>query len=93
MGSSPDAVETARETVSLFEDLPGPLLAIACDLCAGMNLLSEDRAETERWARRALDIATEVGMHDIASAVGILGAAKDSRDCQAVWRSSSGRSP
>ena len=76
MGSSPDAVETARETVSLFEDLPGPLLAIACDLCAGMNLLSEDRAETERWARRALDIATEVGMHDIASAVGILGAAK-----------------
>jgi DNA-binding CsgD family transcriptional regulator len=77
MGSSLDAVETARETASLFEDLPGPLLAIACDLCAGMNLLSEDRAETERWGRRALEIATEVGMQDtVASAVGILGAAE-----------------
>jgi hypothetical protein len=41
-----------------------------------MNILSEDRADTERWARRALEIATQVEAPDtIASAVGMLGAA------------------
>jgi DNA-binding CsgD family transcriptional regulator len=40
-----------------------------------MNLISEDHAETERWARRALEIATEAGLpHTVASAVGFLGA-------------------
>ena len=77
MGLSPDATAAAREAVSLFEELPpGPLLAIAYDLCGGVNVLSEDRAETERWARRALDIATQVEEpYTIASALGILGAA------------------
>jgi DNA-binding CsgD family transcriptional regulator len=38
--------------------------------------LSEDRADTERWARRALEIGTQVEAPDtIASAVGMLGAA------------------
>ena len=62
----------------MFEDLPpGPLLAIACDLRGAMNLLSEDRAETERWARRALELATELDLPDtVASAIGMLGAAQ-----------------
>ena len=77
MGARPDAIETAREAAAMFEDLPGPLLAIACDLCAGMNVLSEDRAETERWARRALELATEADLPDTAaSALGMLGAAE-----------------
>jgi DNA-binding CsgD family transcriptional regulator len=77
MGAGQDAIETARETAAMFEDLPGPLLAIACDLCAGMNVLSEDRAETERWARRALELATEADLPDTAaSALGMLGAAE-----------------
>jgi tetratricopeptide (TPR) repeat protein len=77
MGSSTEAIQTAREAVSLFEDLPpGPLHAMAYDLLAGMNILSEDRAETERWASRALDIATEAEEpNTLASAVGMLGAA------------------
>jgi DNA-binding CsgD family transcriptional regulator len=78
MGASADAIETAREAVSMFEDLPpSPLLAVACDLCAGMNLLSEDRAETEQWARRALELATALDMPPtVASAIGMLGAAE-----------------
>lgn len=61
----------------MFEDQPGPLLAIACDLCAGMNILSEDRAETERWARRGLELATEADLpHTAASSLGLLGAAE-----------------
>jgi DNA-binding CsgD family transcriptional regulator len=77
MGLSQDATEAAREAVSLFENLPpGPLLAIAYDLRAGVDLISEDRAETERLARRALDIATQVEEpYTVVSALGILGAA------------------
>jgi DNA-binding CsgD family transcriptional regulator len=77
MGLSPDAIESARAAAALFEELPpGPLLAMAYDLCAGVNLLSEDRAETERWARPALDIATQVEEpYTVVSALGILGAA------------------
>ena len=77
MGLSPDAIESARAAAALFEELPpSPLLAMACDLCAGVNLLSEDRAETERWARPALDIATQVEEpYTVVSALGILGAA------------------
>ena len=88
MGASPDAIETAREAVSMFEDLPpGPLLAIACDLRAGMNLLSEDRAETERWARRALELATEADLPDtVASAIGMLGAAEGLEGFRAAWK-------
>jgi DNA-binding CsgD family transcriptional regulator/tetratricopeptide (TPR) repeat protein len=75
MGSSTEAIQTAREAVSLFEDLPpGVLHAMAYDLLAGMNCLSEDRAETERWARRAFDLATEgEEPNTVASAVGMLG--------------------
>jgi DNA-binding CsgD family transcriptional regulator len=76
MGASPDAVETAREAAAMFEDLPGPLLAIACDLSAGMNLLFEDRAETERWARRAVEMAGDELPANAASSLGLLGAAE-----------------
>ena len=49
---------------------------MAYDLRAGMNLLSEDRTETERWAQRALDLATQAAEpYTIASATGMLGAA------------------
>jgi DNA-binding CsgD family transcriptional regulator/type II secretory pathway predicted ATPase ExeA len=77
MGRAPDAVDTAREAAALFEEMQaGPLLGFVYDLRAGMNLLSEDRVETERWARRALDIATQVEEpNTIASATGMLGAA------------------
>ena len=77
MGRAPDAAEAAREAAAMFEQMePGPLLAMAYDLRAGMNLLSEDRAETERWAQRALDIATQAeDPFTIASATGMLGAA------------------
>ena len=77
MGLSPDAAEAAREAVSLFEKLPpGPLLAIAYDIRAGVNVISEDSAETERWGRRALDLATQVEEpYTVVSALGILGAA------------------
>jgi DNA-binding CsgD family transcriptional regulator len=77
MGLSEDAAEAAREAVSLFEELPpGPLLAIAYDLRTGVNLISEDRAQTERWARRALDVATQVEEpYTVVSALGMLGAA------------------
>ena len=77
MGAGLDAIETARETAAMFEDLPGPLLAIACDLCAGMNVLSEDRAETERWARRAFELAPKAGLPDTAaSSLGMIGLAE-----------------
>ena len=77
MGLTEDAADAAREAVSLFEELPpGPLLAIAYDMRAGMNLISEDRAHTERWGRRALDIATQVEEpYTVVSALGLLGAA------------------
>ena len=41
-----------------------------------MSLLFEDRAETERWSRRALELASELDLPDtVASAHGMLGAA------------------
>jgi len=77
MGAGMDGIETAREAAALFEDLPGPLLAIACDLCAAMSIISEDRAATESWARRALEHAEEADLpHIAASALGCLGAAQ-----------------
>jgi DNA-binding CsgD family transcriptional regulator len=77
LGRAQDAVETAREAAAMFEEMePGPLLAIAYDLRGGMNLLSEDRAETERWSQLALDIATPAELPlTIVSATGMLGAA------------------
>jgi DNA-binding CsgD family transcriptional regulator/tetratricopeptide (TPR) repeat protein len=77
MGLAPDAGEAARQAASLLEDLPpGPPLARVYDLLGGVNLLSEDRAETERWGRRALDLATQFeDSFTVASAVGILGCA------------------
>jgi DNA-binding CsgD family transcriptional regulator len=77
MGLGREASETADEAVALFEEIPSrPLLAMACVLRAGINVLSEDRADTERWARRALALATEAEAPDtVVGAVGFLGAA------------------
>jgi DNA-binding CsgD family transcriptional regulator/type II secretory pathway predicted ATPase ExeA len=77
MGSQQDAVDAAHEAASLLEELPpGPYVAAVYDLIGGVNLLSEDRAETERWSRRALDLASELDLPDtVASALGVLGAA------------------
>jgi DNA-binding CsgD family transcriptional regulator len=77
MGSARDAADAAGAAASLLEELPpGPYLAAVYDLIGGVKLLSEDRAETERWSRRALDLASELDLPDtVASALGILGAA------------------
>lgn len=77
MGSTQDAADAAAEAASLLEDLPpGPYLAPVYDLIGGVHLLSEDRAETERWSRQALDIAAELDQpYTVASALSILSAA------------------
>jgi DNA-binding CsgD family transcriptional regulator len=77
LGSAQDAVDAAGEAASLVEELPpGPYLAVVYDLVGGMNLLFEDRVETERWSRRALELASELDLPDtVASARGMLGAA------------------
>ncbi len=77
MGSAPEAADAAHEAASLLEELPpGPYLAAVYDLLGGVSLLFEDRAETERWSRRALELASELDLPDtVASAHGMLGAA------------------
>jgi DNA-binding CsgD family transcriptional regulator len=77
LGSAQDAVDAAGEAASLVEELPpGAYLAVVYDLVGGMNLLFEDRVETERWSRRALELASELDLPDtVVSARGILGAA------------------
>ena len=77
MGLTQDAGDAAREAAALLEELPpGPYLAGIYDLIGGVNLLSEDRAETERWSRRALDIAAQLEEPaTVVSALSILGAA------------------
>ena len=77
MGRAQEAADAAREAASLFEQLPpGPYLAAVYDLIGGLSLLSEDRAETERWSQRALDLAESLEEpNTVASALGILGAA------------------
>ena len=77
MGSAREAADAAHEAASLLEELPpGPYLAAVYDLLGGVSLLFEDRAETERWSRRALELASELDLPDtVASAHGMLGAA------------------
>ena len=72
-----DAIEAAREAASLLEELPpGPHLGRVYDLIGAATLLSEDRAETERWSRRATDLAEQTGdRFTVASALSIIGAA------------------
>ena len=77
MGAARDAAESAREAAALLEPLPpGPHLGRAYDLLGGVHLLSEDRTETERWARRAHDLGTQFDdAYTVVSALGILGTA------------------
>jgi DNA-binding CsgD family transcriptional regulator len=77
MGATRDAADAAARAVELLDELPpGPHLAALCDLMAGVSLLTEDRSETERWSRRALDLATELDLPLLeASARGILASA------------------
>jgi DNA-binding CsgD family transcriptional regulator len=77
MGRTQDASDAAHEAASVLEELPpGPYLAGGYDLIGGVNLLFEDRAETERWSRRALDIAAQLEEpYTVVSALSILGAA------------------
>jgi DNA-binding CsgD family transcriptional regulator/tetratricopeptide (TPR) repeat protein len=78
MGRPQEAADAAHQAASLFEELPpGPYLAACYDLIGAVSLLSEDRAETERWSRRAIELAERVEQPStVASALGILGAAK-----------------
>src|SRR5919108_1200020 len=77
MGLSADAISAAREAASVLEAAaPGPHVGRVYDLVGGMNLLFEDRAETERWSRRAMELAEGIGdRYTAASALSILGAA------------------
>jgi DNA-binding CsgD family transcriptional regulator len=78
MGCTQDAADAAHEAVSLLEELPpGPYLAGVYDLIGGISLLSEDRAETERWSRRAIDVAARLEEpYTVVSAPSILSAAR-----------------
>ena len=78
MGLAEDASLAARDAASILEQFPkGPHLAPVYDLVGAVTLLSEDADETERWSRRAFDVAEEAGDDDTAaSALSILGAAK-----------------
>ena len=77
MGRTEEAIRAAHEAASGLEGLPpGPHLGRVYDLIGGANLLFEDRAETERWSRRAIDIAVAVGdRYTVVSALSILGGA------------------
>ena len=77
MGRTEEAIRAAHEAASGLEGLPpGPHLGRVYDLIGGANLLFEDRAETERWSRRAIDIAEAVGdRYTVVSALSILGGA------------------
>jgi DNA-binding CsgD family transcriptional regulator/tetratricopeptide (TPR) repeat protein len=77
LGLAQDAIDAAGAAASLLEEMPpGPFLAAVYGLMGGVHLLSEDRAETERWSRRALDLASELDLPEtMASAHAVLGAA------------------
>jgi DNA-binding CsgD family transcriptional regulator len=77
MGRTGEAIGSAREAASVLEELPpGPHLGRVYDLIGAANLLSEDRVETERWSRRALRLAEQIGdSYTVASALSILAAA------------------
>jgi DNA-binding CsgD family transcriptional regulator len=77
MGFIEDARSAARQAASILEEMPpGPHLARVYDLIGGASLLFEDRAETERWSRRAMELAAQVGDDfTVASARSILGSA------------------
>jgi DNA-binding CsgD family transcriptional regulator len=77
MGLPGNAIEAAREAASLLEQLPpGPHLGRVYDLIGAANMLSEDRAETERWSRRASGLAEQIGdSYTVASALSIIGVA------------------
>jgi len=77
MGRTEEAIRAAHEAASGLEGLPpGPHFGRVYDLIGGANLLFEDRAETERWSRRAIDIAEAVGdRYTVVSALSILGGA------------------
>lgn len=63
-GYAREAVETAREAVSLLEELPpGHELAMAYCTLAGACVLTEDADEIEVCARRALDLAQRLDDH------------------------------
>jgi tetratricopeptide (TPR) repeat protein len=75
MGFTEEATEAAREAASVLEKLPpGPHLARVYDLIGGASLLFEDAADTERWSRRAVEIAEQVeDRYTVVSALSILG--------------------
>jgi DNA-binding CsgD family transcriptional regulator len=77
MARTEEAIGAAHEAASKLEELPpSPYLARVYDLIGAANLLFEDRAETERWSRRAIDLAETVGdPYTLASALSIIGAA------------------
>jgi DNA-binding CsgD family transcriptional regulator len=77
MGRTEEAIRAAHEAAAGLEKLPaGPHLARVYDLIGGANLLFEDRAETELWSRRAIDLAEAVGdRYTVVSALSILGGA------------------
>ena len=77
MARTEEAIRAAHEAAFALEELPpGPYLARVYDLIGAANLLFEDRAETERWSRRAIDVAETVGdPYTVASALSIIGGA------------------
>jgi DNA-binding CsgD family transcriptional regulator len=77
MGATEDAADAAREAASMLEEMPpGPHLGRVYDLIAGVSLLFEDRAETELWAQRAIEIAEPIGDgYAVASSLSLIGAA------------------
>jgi ATP/maltotriose-dependent transcriptional regulator MalT len=60
-GRVPEAVETAREAVSLLErQPPGRELALTYAALAVLSILSEDAEELKRWAPKALELGEQI---------------------------------
>ena len=60
-GRVPEAVEAAREAVSLLERRPpGRELALAYAALAGLSILSEDAEELELWAPKAFELGERI---------------------------------
>jgi DNA-binding CsgD family transcriptional regulator len=61
-GANAEAEETSRAAIALLETLPpGPELAEAYAIQAGLRMLNRDNAEAILWARKALDLTEPDG--------------------------------
>ena len=78
MGENADAERAIEGAVELLEGLPpGPELALAYALYAGLRMLDRDNREAIEWGEKAIDLATSVSdLRSLLVALNCTGAAR-----------------